>query len=288
MELMIENLTKRFGELVALDNVSLSLKPGVYGLLGPNGAGKSTMINLIVDNLKRDTGDITWNGKDILQMGKEFRSVLGYMPQGQGYYEEYTVYAFLEYIASLKGMKKKEINERIDSLLEWMNLKDRKYTKVGNLSGGMRQRLLLAQALLNNPQVLILDEPTAGVDPQERINIRNLISEIAEERIIILATHIVSDVEAIANRIVLLSHGKIIETGTPGELIGKIRPFCYETVVDREKVDELKGQYLISNLAIDGDGMRVRIIAKEKPIEGEWEAKPNVNLEDVYLYYMQE
>ena len=173
MKLEIKNLSKNYGNIQALCNVSMELDNGIYGLLGPNGAGKSTLINLITDNIKREKGEICWNGKDILKLGKQYRNVLGYMPQEQGYYEEFTAGAFIMYMAKVKGLNRVKIKERMEELLTTVNLQDNRHEKIGSFSGGMKQRLMLIQALLNDPKVLILDEPTAGVDPQERIKIRN-------------------------------------------------------------------------------------------------------------------
>ena len=209
MKLVIKNVSKTYGKVRALKDASFELREGIYGLLGPNGAGKSTLINLLTDNIKRDSGEILLDGTDILAMKGEYLNYVGYMPQDQGYDEEFTVKAFLMYIARLKGLKAKAAKARAEELIEMFNMDYYCHKKVGSLSGGMRQRVLLAQALLNDPPILILDEPTAGVDPQERINIRNSISKLAENRIIIIATHIVSDIEAIANEILLMKDGSI-------------------------------------------------------------------------------
>lgn len=286
MNLEIKNLTKNYGNVQALKDVSLTLTPGIYGLLGPNGAGKSTLISLLTDNLKRETGEILWDGTDIRTLGKKYRNVLGYMPQQQGYYEDFSAAAFLKYMAHLKGMRKKEAEQRVQELLSVVNLEEYRKEKVGAFSGGMRQRLLLAQALLNNPKLLILDEPTAGVDPQERIRIRNFISEIAAERIVILATHIVSDVESIASEILLLKKGELIGQGTPYELLEAVKPYVYEIQIPREKLKEIQKDYVVSNLRHTAEGLAVKIITDQPP-----ENFPNdsttVNLEDVYLHYFE-
>lgn len=218
MKLEIKDLSKSYGDVQALKSVNLCLEPGIYGLLGPNGAGKSTLINLLTDNVKRDEGQILWNGTEILKLGKAYRKLLGYMPQQQGCYEDFSALAFLIYIGQLKGMSKKEAQQKGMELLKCVNLEEVAYKKIGEFSGGMKQRLLLAQALLNDPKILILDEPTAGVDPLERIRIRNYISEIAADKIVILATHIVSDVEAIAKEIILLKKGEVIQEKVSGNL----------------------------------------------------------------------
>ena len=199
MELNIESLTKHYGDLCALEDFTVCLRPGVYGLLGPNGAGKSTLMNLLTDTVKREAGSIRYNGKEILELGRGYRALVGYMPQQQGYYEEFTVGRFLlYYMAALKGLSRSKARGEITEFLEVVGLSDCLHKKMGSLSGGMRQRILLVQALLGSPKVLLLDEPTAGLDPEERIRIRNYISAIATERIVLLATHVVSDVESIA------------------------------------------------------------------------------------------
>lgn len=284
MKLEIINLSKSYGEVKALQSVNLCLEPGIYGLLGPNGAGKSTLINLLTDNVKRDHGQILWEGNEILKMGKLYRKILGYMPQQQGCYEDFAAGAFLVYIGQLKGMSPKEAQKKAVELLRKMNLEDVMYKKIGEFSGGMKQRLLLAQALLNDPKILILDEPTAGVDPQERIRIRNYISEIAADKIVILATHIVSDVEAIAKEIVLLKKGEVIESGSPYKLIDTISENIYEIYIKQEELEQIQKQYVVGNLRYTEQGLAVKIITEYPPIEYEHK-KVFGNLEDVYLYY---
>ena len=283
MKLEIKNLSKNYGNIQALCNVSMELDNGIYGLLGPNGAGKSTLINLITDNIKREKGEICWNGKDILKLGRQYRNVLGYMPQEQGYYEEFTARAFLMYMAKVKGLNGVKAKERIEELLKTVNLKDNRNEKIGSFSGGMKQRLMLVQALLNDPKVLILDEPTAGVDPQERIRIRNFISEIAKDRIVILATHIISDVEAIAKEIILLKKGKTILKGTPREIIGRIEGKTFEVYIEENELNELRNKYIISNLRNSSTGLVARILSEDIPTEYEY-SKVNASLEDLYLY----
>ena len=283
MKLEIKNLSKNYGNIQALCNVSMELDNGIYGLLGPNGAGKSTLINLITDNIKREKGEICWNGKDILKLGKQYRNVLGYMPQEQGYYEEFTAGAFLMYMAKVKGMNGVNAKKRIEELLMAVNLHNNRNDKIGSFSGGMKQRLMLVQALLNDPKVLILDEPTAGVDPQERIRIRNFISEIAKDRIVILATHIISDVEAIAKEIIFLKKGKAILKGTPRQIIGIIEGKTFEIYIDENELNELRNKYIISNLRNSSTGLVVRILSEETPNEYVY-SRVNANLEDLYLY----
>ena len=219
MELRIEHLTKKYGEKVALRDFSYTFTPGIYGILGANGAGKSTLMNLITDNVKRNEGQILWNGTDILKLGKDFRAKLGYMPQQQGMYNDFSARAFLRYMAQIKEIPKKQANEQIEQLLDVVNLREDAHKKVGSFSGGMRQRVLLAQALLGDPQILILDEPTAGLDPRERLRLRQYISDLAQDRIVFLTTHIVSDIESIAGDVLLMKQGELVRHGAPEELI---------------------------------------------------------------------
>lgn len=236
MELKIENVTKQYGTVRALDNISVTLNAGVYGFLGANGAGKSTLMNLITDNVKRDSGKITFDGKDILELGADFRKILGYMPQQQGFYEQMSARGFLLYIASLKGMKRKQGKLEAERLLKVVNLSEHAHKKLGGYSGGMKQRLLLAATLLGDPKVLILDEPTAGLDPKERVNFRNFISELSKDKIIIVVTHVVSDIETIADEIVIVKDGTIASMGTPHQLIEEVATLNGDSEMNLEKV----------------------------------------------------
>ena len=222
MKLELIDLTKRYGDLVALNNFTITFEAGIYGILGANGAGKSTMMNLITDNIKRDGGKILFDGKEILDMGDGFRTVLGYMPQQQGIYDRMTAQSFVCYMARLKGLKGKSMLHEVDEVLKLTNLDHVKHKPVGGFSGGMKQRVLLAQALLGDPKVLILDEPTAGLDPKERVRIRNFIKELAKDRIVLLATHIVSDIESIADKVLLMKKGQLLNMDTPQAIIDSI------------------------------------------------------------------
>ena len=219
MELRIEHLTKKYGEKVALRDFTYTFTPGIYGILGANGAGKSTLMNLITDNVKRNEGQILWDGTDILKLGKLFRAKLGYMPQQQGMYNDFSARAFLRYMAQVKEIPKKQADEQIEQLLDVVNLREDAHKKVGGFSGGMRQRVLLAQALLGDPKILILDEPTAGLDPRERLRLRQYISDLAQDRIVFLTTHIVSDIESIADDVLLMKQGELVRHGSPEALI---------------------------------------------------------------------
>lgn len=284
MELKVDKLTKHYGNVCALNEASAIFKPGVYGILGPNGAGKSTMMNLLTDTVKRESGNITYNGKEILDMGREFRKILGYMPQQQGYYEEFTVGRFLYYIAALKGMNKQQAKKEIMELLEVVRLSDCLHKKMGSLSGGMRQRILLVQALLNNPQILLLDEPTAGLDPEERIRIRNHISAIATEKIVLLATHVVSDVESIAEEILFVKKGEIIACDTPSALIEQTRPFVSEVICDINELEDMQSKYKISNVSQYQSRLLLRLVGEGLPKTQISDVR--VGLDEAYLYFM--
>lgn len=235
--LEIRNLTKKYGDFVALDGINVTLDKGIYGLLGANGAGKSTLMNLITDNLKRTEGEILYDGKDILTLGSAFRKKVGYTPQLQGMYEEFSARDFLHYIGRLKGMKSRECKVQTEEFLAIVGLEEKAHKRLGSFSGGMRQRVLLAAAMLDNPEILILDEPTAGLDVGERIRLCKYIARLGEERIVILATHIVSDIEAIADMILLLNHGKITISGRPAEIIQK-------AMAEQPSVQSLEDVYL--------------------------------------------
>lgn len=230
MKLQIRDLSKKYGNKVALRNFSYTFTPGIYGILGANGAGKSTLMNLITDNVKRTEGQIIWDGTDILKLGASFRKLLGYMPQQQGMYSDFSARAFLRYMADVKGLKHKDTKAQIEQLLELVSLKDVAHKKLGGFSGGMRQRVLLAQALLGEPQILILDEPTAGLDPKERLRLRQYIADLAENRIVFLTTHIVSDIESIATDVLLMKDGQLVRHGTPEELIASVQGTDLEDV----------------------------------------------------------
>lgn len=222
MELKIEHLRKQYGAKIALPDFSVTFYPGIYGILGSNGAGKSTLMNLITDNIPRTSGTITLDGTDILKLGDQFRSMLGYMPQQQGLYEQMTAWEFVSYLGRLKGLRGKELRKQVETVLALTNLSEHAHRRLGGFSGGMKQRALLAQALLADPKILLLDEPTAGLDPKERIRIRSFIKELSKDRIVLLATHIVSDIESIADQILLMKQGQVVKLDTPQALIGAL------------------------------------------------------------------
>ena len=285
MTLEIEMVSKSYerGKKQALKGFSASLTSGVYGFLGPNGAGKSTLMNIISDNLAADEGKVLFDGQDTRKMGKAFRDIVGYMPQQQGLYDDFTGRRFLWYMAAVKGLKKRQAKERIGQLLDLVHLQGDANKKLGGYSGGMKQRLLIAQALLNDPKVLILDEPTAGLDPKERIRIRNFISEIAADKIVLLATHVVSDVEFIAKEVMLIKEGELIAKDTTANLLHSMQGKVFEVYTQAQELGELQAKYPISNLTQEPDGICVRVVGDERPTEGRVIlAKPN--LEDLYLY----
>ncbi len=288
-KLEIKNISKTYkkGTVKALDNFSVTLTSGVYGLLGPNGAGKSTLMNIITDNLNSDSGKVLYDGEDIKKLGKVYRSVLGYMPQQQGLYDDFTLNRFLWYMSALKGLKKKEAKEKITSLLETVNLTNSAHKKLGGFSGGMKQRALIAQALLNDPKILILDEPTAGLDPKERIRIRNFVSEIAEDKIVLISTHVVSDIEFIAKEIVLLKQGKLVSHDTCSNLVSEIENKVVEVEINREELKYFQNNYRVSNLYHNDDKIIVRLVT-DNPPKNHKSTIVKPTLEDLYLYVFEQ
>ena len=289
MKLDVIGLRKDYGNKHALKGINLSLSDGVYGFLGPNGAGKSTFMNILTGNIRATSGDILLDGRNIMDMGRDFRAMLGYMPQQQALYPDLTAAAFLSYMAALRGMSSVHAKERINTVLERVGLSGNAHDKIRSFSGGMKQRLLIAQAILDDPAVLVLDEPTAGLDPKQRISIRNLISEISEGKIVIIATHVVSDVEAIANRILLINEGEILADSTREELTAGLNGRVWEIEVpaDRSKGFNSDGSFLVGSISREGSVLYVRIITDKEPCG--FECRPvRPDLEDVYLYYFRQ
>ena len=288
LELKIKDLYKSYdhGKTYAINDVSADFTPGIYGILGPNGAGKSTMFGMLTDNLRPDKGSITADGEDIYKMGADYRAKIGYMPQQQSLYEAFTAEKFLWYMAALKGMNRKDAREQIENLLEVVNLKEERYKKLKYFSGGMKQRILLAQALLNDPEILILDEPTAGMDPEERIRIRNFISGCAKDKIVLLATHVVADVENMAREILLIKNGKIVRRDTPQKFLAELEHKVYNVLVTEREGEEYQnsGARIIS-VTLTEKGHRLRIISADALKTGNVE-EVYPCLEDVYLYWI--
>ncbi len=286
MELKMINLTKQFGDFTAVDHMNLTMTNGVYGLLGVNGAGKTTLMRMICTLLQPTGGRIICNGKDIFKMGADYRRLLGYLPQDFGFYPEFTVKDYLLYIAALKGLRPAVAKRRVRELTAKVGLSKAANKKMKKLSGGMKRRAGIAQAMLNDPKILILDEPTAGLDPNERIRFRNLISELSEDRLVLLSTHIVSDVEYIANEIWLMKDGRLLHQGTSDELIGSMAEHVWKCYAAKSDVPALMKRYKISNIKSEAHGVELRIISGKKPLPDA--VLEEANLEDVFLYYFGE
>ena len=280
------NLTKRFGDFTAVDDMNIRITNGVYGLLGANGAGKTTLMRMICTLLTPTSGQILCDGKDIQKMEGEYRNLLGYLPQEFGFYPEFSVKDYLLYIASLKGIRSVVAKKRVKELLEQVGLSKAANKKMKKLSGGMKRRVGIAQAILNNPKILILDEPTAGLDPTERVRFRNMISELSKERIVILSTHIVSDVEYIANEIWLMKNGRLMQQGSLDVVLDSMPEKVWSFVTSQAEAEKFMKQYKVSNMKTDRDGVELRIISAQQPSASAKAVQPN--LEDVFLYYFGE
>jgi ABC-type multidrug transport system ATPase subunit len=286
LQLTIENVSKRYGGgNLALRNFSLQLGPGVLGLLGPNGAGKTTLMSILATITRATDGRIAWNGVDIGANPDALRATLGYLPQDFGIYPNLNAVEFLEYLAAVKGLDAVASNRRIDELLNLVNLTDVRKRPLGGYSGGMKQRVGIAQALLNDPQLLIVDEPTAGLDPEERVRFRNLLSELSGERIVILSTHIVSDVEATATDIALISQGTLVAHASPETLLQKVEGKVWEWILPSAELNTARLSYVISNTVRRADGVHARVLSDVAP-NGAQSLTPN--LEDAYLYCLSQ
>ena len=284
MELIFDRVTKQYKNKLAVDRVSLSLKQGVYGLLGANGAGKTTSMRMMCGVLKPDSGEILWDGRKVEE--EAYRDVLGYLPQEFGYYPDFSAMDFLMYLGALKGIPKKQARGKALELLELTGLSPAAKRKIKTFSGGMKQRLGIAQALLNNPKVLVLDEPTAGLDPKERVRFRNLISKLGNDRIVLLSTHIVSDVEHIADVILVMKAGAIIHQGSLKEIMQTIEGKVWECRVDAKTAEELTDRYPALNIREEENGTLLRLVCGQKPAETA--VSMEASLEDLYLYYFSE
>lgn len=282
MELRFDGIQKRYGAKTALRGVSFTLEEGIYGLLGPNGAGKSTLLNILTGNLRAAAGRILLDGEDVTAMGGKFRARLGYMPQQQALYPGFSCESFLFYMASLRGMDATRARERIDLLLGLLALDGVRRQPTRALSGGMKQRLLLAQAMLDDPDILVLDEPTAGLDPRQRVAVRNLIAGVALHKIVLLSTHVVPDVEYIARQLILISQGEILTQDTPQNLCAALEGQVWEVEVPEDRLGEVEALGVVSSLRRSGPGVAVRLIAEGRPPFPCRPAEPL--LEEVYLH----
>jgi len=286
LKLSIDRVSKRYGaKTLALQDFSLELGPGILGLLGPNGAGKTTLMSILATITRPSSGTIRWDGTDLARDPNAIRSVLGYLPQDFGVYPNLNAVEFLEYLAAVKGLDAAGAARRIDELLNLVNLTDVRKRPLGGYSGGMRQRIGIAQALLNDPKLLIVDEPTAGLDPEERVRFRNLLSDLSGDRIVILSTHIVSDVEATATDIALISQGRLVAHAAPEDLLRAVEGKVWEWVVPSAELNAARQQHLISNTTRRSDGVHVRLLAAQPPA-GTTAVAPN--LEDAYLYCLSQ
>lgn len=283
MELSLDRLSKQYDSKIAVDSISATLTPGVYGLLGANGAGKTTLMRMLCGILEPTSGEVLFNDHEITAMGATYRNMLGYLPQDFGYYPNYTAMEFMLYMAALKGIPRNIAVKRIKKLLTTVDLNHVASKRIRTFSGGMKQRVGIAQALLNNPKVLILDEPTAGLDPKERVRFRNLLSEYAGDKIVILSTHIVSDIEAIADEVLLMKKGRIVQRGTVPELVQKAQGRVWELAVSPRETQMWQAQATVANLRHEGNHVVLRIVSDKMPSQS---AVPcSASLEDLYLYY---
>lgn len=283
MELLIDKVSKKFKDKKAVDNISLELMPGVWGLLGANGAGKTTLMRMIAGIMQPTSGQVLYDGVPIQTLGEGYRDVFGFLPQEFGFYPEFTVKDYLEYVAVLKGLTPKDSKRRIHELLEQMTLSHVRNKKIIKLSGGMKRRVGIAQALLNEPEVLILDEPTSGLDPGERVRFRNLLSEFAHDRIVLISTHIVSDVEYIATQNAVMKGGKLIARGTTEELVRLVEGKIWTAQIPMNRLSEYERKLQIVNVRNEDAGqISIRYLAAEPYIEDSIPASPH--LEDLYLW----
>lgn len=286
MKIQVNNLCKNFKENTAVNHVSFTLEKGVYGLLGANGAGKTTLMRMLCTLVTPTSGTIQYDDEDIQDMDERYRRILGYLPQEFGYYPEFSAQDYLLYIAALKGLKPIIAKKRVNELLDIVSLTKVKKKKIKTFSGGMKRRLGIAQAVLNDPEILILDEPTAGLDPKERIRFRTLISHIAEERIVLLSTHIVSDLESMAKEILIMKDGSIIAQGDIENLLSEVRGKTWACLADSKEAEELCSTYLFSNEKNCGEKVELRIISDISPSPSAIQVEPT--LEDLFIYYFGE
>jgi len=286
MNLTIDNVSKKFGNKKALNELSLELTNGVYGILGANGSGKTTLMRILASVMKPSSGKILLDGQDIFIMDHQYRELVGYLPQHVGLYKDFSAEKFLKYIAYLKGLSREETQEKVTEVLALVGLTDNRKNKLGQFSGGMKRRIGIAQALLNDPKILIVDEPTAGLDPKERIRFRNLLSKISSNRIVLLSTHIVSDIEFIAKEILVLKEGQLIQKETPQKLLKGIEDKVWTVIVEDTEILSFQSKYKVSNINREENKVQLRILSDTKPHNNAKNETPN--LEDLYLYYFDE
>ncbi|MDB2157098.1 MULTISPECIES: ABC transporter ATP-binding protein [Clostridium] len=284
-KLEIKNLTKIYGKKRANDGITVTLENGVYGLLGPNGAGKTTLMKQITTLIKPDKGEILYNGKDIFNMDDKYRNIIGYLPQEFGVYKNFTAKQFLQYVGALKGMSGKNLNSKVNELLELVGLYDVRNKSIGKFSGGMKRRVGIAQVLLNDPKVIVLDEPTAGLDPQERTRFRNLIAKISRDKIIILSTHIISDIESVAKETIMVKEGKLLMKGTHREILSDMNNKVYNIRVNNEEeINRIQEKYKVISIQSDVDSTILRVVSDTMPKELNVEST-SARFEDVYMFY---
>lgn len=283
MMLKIENVTHHYRGFEALKNINCELSPGIYGLLGPNGAGKTTLLRILVDVIAPSKGRVLYNHRDISALGERYRDVLGYLPQEFHGYRNFTAEEFLKYVANLKGLDRQTAASRVEQLLDMVGLTEVRKKKLKEFSGGMKRRIGIAQALLNDPEILILDEPTAGLDPSERIRLRGILSKLSKNKIIILSTHIVSDIEYVADEVLLLKKGELIQKATPSALLGQLENQVWRLRIQEEELEKYSTNYAVSNVHQLGNDIELRIISEEKPNESAVNVEPR--MEDIYVYY---
>lgn len=286
MELTMQSLTKQYGSKLAVDRFSAVFTDGVYGMLGANGSGKTTLMRMLCGLLRPTSGEVLLDGVSIKDFDEGYRELLGYLPQNFGYYPDFTAWDFMMYLSSLKGLSKLTAKERCEELLEKVGLHDVRKKKIKTYSGGMRQRLGIAQSLINDPKILILDEPTAGLDPKERAKFRNIISDHSTGKIVLLSTHIVSDVEYIADEIMIMKHGQLSQQDRADHICDSISRFVWNCEVSPDEAERYSGRLVISNLKHSGDKVELRIVSETQPCENAVNVLPN--LEDLYLYHFKE
>jgi ABC-2 type transport system ATP-binding protein len=286
MELSIEQLSKHFGSKKAVNDVTVTLQSGVYGLLGANGAGKTTLMRMVCNILNPTSGRILYDGEEIVHMGEDYRSRLGYLPQDFGYYPDFTAKEYLEFIAAIKGVEAKKVKRKVETLLDTVNLSNVAGKKIRTFSGGMKQRLGIAQAVINNPKILVLDEPTAGLDPKERMRFRNLIAELAKDKIVILSTHIVSDIDYIADDILMMKKGRLILNCPTEVAVHSMDGKVWSCKLHKSQLDEANSRFRIVNLHHEENNeVSLRIVSDTEPIWGAVNVTPT--LDDLYLYHFQ-